>query len=138
MSQSSQVSQKAPQLFLVCVCVGGGGGGGRHAPMATHLLVQAIGNGSCCGLVDDSQHIETRDGSSIFCGLTLGVVEVGWHGHNSICHSLQNAKNRSILESLAIKNIYIYLKNNKKEAEICWRNGLGSSRMYCTFCWICF
>ena len=63
----------------------------RHT-LKTHLLVQTISNSSSSGLVDDSKHIETRDGSSILGSLALRVIEVGWHGNNSICDILQQTK----------------------------------------------
>lgn len=59
-----------------------------HFFSATHLLVQAISNGRSSGLIDDSQHIEAGDGSSIFGGLTLGVIEVGRNSDNCIVHRL--------------------------------------------------
>lgn len=41
------------------------------------LLVQAIGNGSSGGLVDDTEDLETSNRTSILGGQTLRVVEVG-------------------------------------------------------------
>jgi hypothetical protein len=40
------------------------------------LAVKTISNGSSSGLVDDTENIETRDGTSILSGETLGIVEV--------------------------------------------------------------
>ncbi len=37
--------------------------------MKTHFFIKAVGNGSGCGLVDDSQNFQTRDDSGIFGGL---------------------------------------------------------------------
>lgn len=41
------------------------------------LTVKTVGNGGSCGLVDDAENLETRNGTSILGGETLGVVEVG-------------------------------------------------------------
>ena len=38
------------------------------------LLVQAIGNGCCCGLVDDPQDLQLCDDSSIFGGLQHSMM----------------------------------------------------------------
>ena len=40
------------------------------------LLVQAIGQGSRRGLVDDAQHLKACDLAGVLGGLTLGVVEI--------------------------------------------------------------
>jgi len=44
------------------------------------LLVETVGDGGGCWLVDDSENVETGDQTSILGGLSLGVVEVGWDG----------------------------------------------------------
>lgn len=55
-----------------------------------YLLVQPIGNGSGCRLIDDTENIEARDGTSILGGLALGVIEVGRHSNNCIVYSLED------------------------------------------------
>ena len=41
------------------------------------LTVETVGDGGSGGLVDDTENLETSDGTSILGGETLGVVEVG-------------------------------------------------------------
>lgn len=41
------------------------------------LTVKTVGNGSSGGFVDDTENIETSDGTSILGSKTLRVVEVG-------------------------------------------------------------
>lgn len=52
------------------------------------FLVQSISNCSSSGLIDDSHHIETSNGSGILCGLTLSIVEVSRYCDNSVCNLL--------------------------------------------------
>mmetsp|Transcript_18509 Transcript_18509/g.40283 ORF Transcript_18509/g.40283 Transcript_18509/m.40283 type:complete len:256 (+) Transcript_18509:402-1169(+) len=52
------------------------------------LLVQTVRDGSGSGFIDDTKHIESRDGSSILGSLTLGVVKVGRNGDDSILNFL--------------------------------------------------
>ena len=52
------------------------------------LLVKAVGNGCCCGLIDDALHSQTSNDSSIFSGLPLCIVEVCRHSHHSMLHRL--------------------------------------------------
>merc|ERR1719422_1857764 len=48
------------------------------------LLVQSVGNCSSCRFIDYSEDVETSDNSSIFCGLSLRVVEICWNCDNGI------------------------------------------------------
>lgn len=58
----------------------------------THFFVQAISNRSCSWLINNSEHIETSNGSGIFCSLTLGVIEISWDCDHGICNSLKRGK----------------------------------------------
>lgn len=40
------------------------------------LLVEAVGNGRGCGLVDDTEDIKTGNGSGVFCSQSLRVIKV--------------------------------------------------------------
>jgi hypothetical protein len=42
------------------------------------LSIETVGNGCGGWLVDDSENVESRDGSGILGGLSLGVVEISW------------------------------------------------------------
>ena len=59
-----------------------------------YLLVQPISNGSSSWLIDDTQNVQARDGSSILSGLALRVVEVGGHRNYSIVDSLKGNKDK--------------------------------------------
>ena len=48
------------------------------------LLVETVSDGCGCGLVDNSHHVQSGDGTGILSGLTLGIVKVGWYCHNSM------------------------------------------------------
>mmetsp|Transcript_12613 Transcript_12613/g.18091 ORF Transcript_12613/g.18091 Transcript_12613/m.18091 type:complete len:277 (+) Transcript_12613:1288-2118(+) len=48
------------------------------------LLIKTVGNGSSGGLVNDTQHIESSDGTGVLGGLTLRVVKVGRNGDNGV------------------------------------------------------
>ena len=48
--------------------------------------VHAVGQSCCRGLVNDTQHLQTRDLPSVLSGLALRVVEVGRDSDNSIAH----------------------------------------------------
>ena len=41
------------------------------------LLVETVSDSSSSGLVDDTEDVKTRDGTSVLGGLTLRIVEVG-------------------------------------------------------------
>jgi len=56
----------------------------EHVSLALSPLVETISDSSGSRLVDDTEHIEASDETSIFGGLTLGVVEVGWDSHNGV------------------------------------------------------
>jgi len=60
----------------------------EHIPLVLVLLVESIRDGGCSGLVDDSLDVETRNGSCVLGCLSLGVVEVGRHCHDSVLHFL--------------------------------------------------
>ena len=40
------------------------------------LFVEAVGQRSRCGLVDDAQHLKASDFSGVLRGLPLGIIEV--------------------------------------------------------------
>mmetsp|Transcript_68174 Transcript_68174/g.112146 ORF Transcript_68174/g.112146 Transcript_68174/m.112146 type:complete len:292 (+) Transcript_68174:498-1373(+) len=56
--------------------------------LLSFLLIQTISNSSSSRLIDDTHYSETRNSSSIFCGLTLSIVEVGRYRDDSMCDFL--------------------------------------------------
>jgi len=56
----------------------------KNVALAGDLLVEAVGNSSSGRFIDNSENVETGNGSSIFSGLALGVVEVSGNGYDSI------------------------------------------------------
>ncbi|KAL3186443.1 hypothetical protein MRX96_027486 [Rhipicephalus microplus] len=58
----------------------------EDVPLASQVLVQSVGESSCGRLVDDAQHVETRNGTGVLGGLPLRVVEVSGHRDDSIAH----------------------------------------------------
>mmetsp|Transcript_110555 Transcript_110555/g.207169 ORF Transcript_110555/g.207169 Transcript_110555/m.207169 type:complete len:277 (-) Transcript_110555:55-885(-) len=59
-----------------------------HKDVLLRLLVKSVGNCCSCGLVDDSEHLHTRDSTCILCGLPLGVIEISRHGDDCMLHFL--------------------------------------------------
>jgi len=59
----------------------------ENVSLTLNLLVETIGNGSGSGLVDDSENIQTGNETSIFCGLTLRIGEVGGDGNDGVVNS---------------------------------------------------
>mmetsp|Transcript_14226 Transcript_14226/g.20747 ORF Transcript_14226/g.20747 Transcript_14226/m.20747 type:complete len:98 (-) Transcript_14226:513-806(-) len=51
-------------------------------------LVHAVGDGRGCGLVDDTLHLHSRDGTSILGCLTLCIIEVRRNSHYRILNLL--------------------------------------------------
>lgn len=58
---------------------------------------KTIGNRCSGRLVDDSQNIQARNGTSVLSSLALVVVEVSWHGNNSLLH---------LLSELGLRNFF--------------------------------
>ncbi len=66
------------------------------------LLVRLAGAETVCdrgsgGLVDDTEDVETGDGTGILGGLSLVVVEVGGYGDHSLLHLLAQLRLRDLL-----------------------------------------
>ena len=61
------------------------------------LLVQTVGDGGSGRFVDNTKDVESRDGSSILGSLTLGVVEVGRNGDDSVLDFLTEVSLSDVL-----------------------------------------
>jgi hypothetical protein len=49
-------------------------------------FVETVSNGGSGWLVDDSQNIQTGDGSGVLGGLSLSIVEISWDGNDCRLH----------------------------------------------------
>jgi len=47
------------------------------------LSIKTIGNGCSCWFIDNSENVDSRNSSSIFGGLSLGIIEIGWDSNDS-------------------------------------------------------
>merc|ERR1719183_350646 len=56
--------------------------------MVPASFVEAISNGSSGWFIDDTQHVQTCNGASIFCRRSLRVVEVRRHSDHGMLHLL--------------------------------------------------
>ena len=56
-------------------------------PSRIYLLFKAVGNGSGYKRVDDTNYVQTSDGTGVFDGLTLGSVEATRDRNDSVGHS---------------------------------------------------
>ena len=66
------------------------------------FLVKAVRNSGSSGLVDDTEDLETSNGTSILGSKTLRVVEVGRDAKQSVSEALTvYSRNNSLLDSLA-------------------------------------
>ncbi|KAI8129334.1 hypothetical protein FF38_14239 [Lucilia cuprina] len=58
----------------------------ENITFASGLFVETVSDGSSGRFIDDTQNIQTSNGTSILSGLTLRVIEIGWHSDDSICN----------------------------------------------------
>ena len=66
----------------------------------TTFLVETISQSSRGGLVDNTLHVQAGDATGIFSSLTLGIVEVSWHGDNGLGDRLTQVIFRGLLHFL--------------------------------------
>ncbi|EPY27152.1 NAD-specific glutamate dehydrogenase domain protein [Strigomonas culicis] len=69
----------------------------EHVLLLVVTLVQTVGDGGRGGLVDDAEHLKTRDRAGVLGGLALGVVEVGGDGHDGLLDLLAEVGLRDLL-----------------------------------------
>lgn len=61
----------------------------EHVPLLICLSgAKTISNSSSGRLVDDTEDVQARNGTSILCGLALVVVEISGNSNNSLLNSL--------------------------------------------------
>ena len=59
----------------------------HDALFCLRFSVETVGDGSSSWLVDDSEDVETGDRTSILCGLSLRIIEIGGHSDDSRLNS---------------------------------------------------
>ena len=69
-----------------------------HGDLFVGLAVEAVGEGSGGGFVDDALHFKTGDLAGVLGGLALGVVEVGGNGDDSFGHGFAEVSFGVLLE----------------------------------------
>jgi hypothetical protein len=69
-------------------------------------LVEAVCQSGSGGLVDHAENVETGDGASVLGGGTLGVVEVGGDGNNSVLDGLAE---------IALSNLLHLAENHSRD-----------------------
>jgi hypothetical protein len=75
-------------------------------------LVEAVGESGGGGFVDDTENVETSDGSGVLCGSALSVVEVGGDGDNGVLDGLAE---------VALSNLLHLAKNHSRDLFGCER-----------------
>ncbi|EER32683.1 heat shock protein SSB1 [Candida tropicalis MYA-3404] len=75
---------------------------------------QTVSNGSGGWFVNDSQNVQTSNGTSIFGSLSLSIIEVSWDSNNSLFNFLTN---------LGFSN-FLHLGQDHG-GNFLWREGLG-------------
>jgi len=70
------------------------------------LLVFAVGQSSCSGLVDNPAHIQAGDLTSLLGSLTLRIVEVSRHGNHRIGY---------FLTQIILSRLLHFLKNHSRD-----------------------
>ena len=58
---------------------------------ALRRVVQAVGNGSGCGLIDQAQNIQAGELRRVFGGLALRIVKISRHGNDGAIHIVVKA-----------------------------------------------
>ncbi|KAI6875794.1 hypothetical protein KC323_g176 [Hortaea werneckii] len=106
---------------------------------------ETVGNGSGGRLVDDTENVEARDGTSVLGSLSLVVVEVGWDSDDSLLDLLAELDLSDLFhlfkKSAGIRQMRLFLVQPtlpRTMAEIsCGEKVLVSPRYStCTFGWL--
>ena len=73
----------------------------EHILLTGHLrAIKAIGDGRRRRLVDDTEHIETRDHARVLRGLALRIIEIRGHSDHRVLHLATEIRLRSRLHLL--------------------------------------
>mmetsp|Transcript_11235 Transcript_11235/g.16242 ORF Transcript_11235/g.16242 Transcript_11235/m.16242 type:complete len:159 (+) Transcript_11235:1453-1929(+) len=85
----------------------------EHVPLGLALVilpVQTVSNGSRGGLIDNSHHVHSGDGSGVLCGKSLRIVEVGGNSYNSVLY---------VLAQVALSNLLHLDQNHGRDLLRC-------------------
>jgi len=60
----------------------------KYISFTFSIFIKTVSNGSSSWFIDDSSNSKTSNLTSIFCSLTLVIVEISWDSNNSILDGL--------------------------------------------------
>jgi NAD-specific glutamate dehydrogenase len=91
----------------------------EHVSFADIFLVETVRDSSGCGFIDDTEDVQARDGSSVFGGLSLRIIEIGGDSDDSVVDTFSKVRFGSYfhLEENHRRDFFrrLYIKNDVDE-----------------------